>query len=306
MEQTFYRRINLGEPLSRVLLPLVLGITRRTLLRGGAMSCERRLGGILTHYYHIPARLGAHPHLPVVLIHGIADSALTWAFVTKGMARIGPVYAVDLPGFGQSGYPPGRRYASIREHVGVIQELIREVIGGPALLVGNSMGGWIAGRLAELSPELTCGIVLLDPGGAQLNGRASWQKFVDTVAVPDLPTVRRVYRQMFGRVPLALYLGQHSFQQIFTRDAVRHFIAAASEEDFFRPQDLARISVPIGQIWGARDHFLPTGSFEFFREHLPNSKLLVLPGCGHLPQRERPRQVVRFTREFAESLATRH
>jgi pimeloyl-ACP methyl ester carboxylesterase len=146
MEQTFYRRINLGEPLSRVLLPLVLGITRRTLLRGGAMSCERRLGGILTHYYHIPARLGAHPHLPVVLIHGIADSALTWAFVTKGMARIGPVYAVDLPGFGQSGYPPGRRYASIREHVGVIQELIREVIGGPALLVGNSMGGWIAGR----------------------------------------------------------------------------------------------------------------------------------------------------------------
>jgi pimeloyl-ACP methyl ester carboxylesterase len=302
MEQAFDRTLSLSKPLSRVLIPLALGITRKAMLRGGAISCERRLGGILTHYYHVPARHGASPHLPVVLIHGIADSALTWAFVARGMAHIGPVYAVDLPGFGQSGYPPGRRYATIREQVAVIQALIREVIGGPALLVGNSMGGWIAARLAELSPELASGIVLLDPGGARLNGRASWEQFVNTVSVPDLSTVRRIYRQMFGRVPLALYLGQHSFRQLFLRDAVRQFITAASEDDFFTPEDLARISVPVAQIWGMRDTFLPAGSFEFFHDHLPTTQMLILPGCGHLPQRERPRKVVRFTRAFAEAI----
>ncbi len=41
-----------------------------------------------------------------------------------------------------------------------------------------------------------------------LGGRADWDPFVATVAVPDLRTVRTIYRQMFGQVPLPLYLGQ--------------------------------------------------------------------------------------------------
>lgn len=302
MEQSLRRRPDLGDPLSRVLIPLALGITRRMMLRGGTVSCSRTLGGIHTHYYHTPARPRAAPGIPVVLIHGIADSALTWAFTMRGLARLGPVYAVDLPGFGQSAYPPGRRYATIREHVAVIQDLIKTELGQPALLVGNSMGGWVAARLAELSPELVRGIVLLDPGGAMLGGRSSWESFVRTVRVPDLATVRLIYRQMFGRVPLALYLGQRSFQDLFLRDSVRQFVDAASEADFFTPEDLRQIRVPAALVWGDRDTFLPAGSFEFFRDHLQAAEVLVLQGCGHLPQRERPIRLVRFVRRFAGRL----
>ncbi|PDW04588.1 alpha/beta fold hydrolase [Candidatus Viridilinea mediisalina] len=296
--------MSFSEPLSRVLIPLVLGITRRFMLRGGTQSCERRLAGIPTHYYQLPARGNPQNPMPVVLIHGIADSAITWAFVARGMAKIGPVYAVDLPGFGLSGYPAGRRYASINEQVQVIEALLRDVVGGPALLVGNSMGGWIAARLAVRNPELARGIVLLDPGGAQLAGRPSWEPFADTVAVRDMRTVRRIYRQMFGRVPLALYLAQHSFRDLFLRDAVREFVAAAKEDDFFSPEELAAIRVPVALVWGSRDTFLPAGSFEFFRDNLTSAEVCLLPGCGHLPQRERPYKLVRFTRRFAARLGS--
>jgi pimeloyl-ACP methyl ester carboxylesterase len=294
-------RPHLSEPLSRVLMPLILGLSRRALLRTGVEGHERRLGGILTSYYRLEAAPGSAPGVPVVLIHGIADSAMTWAFMLRPLARVGPVYAVDLPGFGHSGYPAGRRYATISEHVAVLAELIRQEIGRPALLVGNSMGGWIVARLAISAPELAAGVVLLDPGGAMLDGRPSWEAFVATVAVPDLRTVRAIYRQMFGRVPLPLYLGQHSFQALFLRDAVTQFVAAAAEDEFFHPAELRAIQAPTALVWGARDTFLPPGSFEFFRDHLPGPELLVLPGCGHLPQRERPRAVARFIRNFART-----
>ncbi len=302
MEQSVRRRLDLGGPLSRVIIPLAFGITRRAMLRAGVVSRERRIEGILVHAYEAPGRPGSDPDMPVVLLHGIADSALTWAFTMRGMARIGPVYALDLPGFGLSGYPPGRRYATIGEHVAVVSSFIETVIGRPALVVGNSMGGWIAGRLAELAPARVRGIVMIDPGGAMLDGEASWEPFVRTVSVSDLRSVRMIYRQMFGRINPALYLGQRGFQDLFLRDAVRQFIQSASVADFFTAEDLRQIAAPTALVWGACDRFLPAGSFEFFRDNLPGARVLVLEGCGHLPQQEQPRRLVRFVREFAASL----
>lgn len=309
VENELRRRIDLGAPLSRVIIPLLLGITRRALLRSGVTSQERRLAGILTHSFSLPGAPRSDPATPIVLIHGIADSALTWAFVIRAMARIGPVYAIDLPGFGQSGHPPGRRYASIAEQTAVVGAFVREVVGRPAILVGNSMGGWVSTRLAMECPELVRGIVLLDPGGAMLEGRASWDPFVTNVSVADLRAVRAIYRQMFGRPSPALYLAQHGFQDLFMRESVRQFIAASvSAADtgdyagagFFAPGDLRSVAVPATLVWGDRDTFLPKGSFEFFRDNLPGATVHVLKGCGHLPQREAPRAVVRITREFAE------
>jgi pimeloyl-ACP methyl ester carboxylesterase len=283
------------------MIPLALGITRRVMLKAGVECAARPIAGMTISYYHVPARPVAG-QMPVVLLHGIADSALTWAFTLGGMATIGPVYALDLPGFGNSGAPPGRRFATIAEHVDVIATFIREVVGGPVLLVGNSMGGWIGVRLAELMPELLRGMVLLDPGGAMLEGRTSWEPFVRKVAVEDLRAVRAIYHQMFGWVNPALYLGQFGFQELFLRDAVRDFVTKTSEDEFFTPEDLQRIRVPAALIWGTRDTFLPAGSFEFFRANLPGARVLELRGCGHLPQRERPLRVVRFVREFAKTL----
>lgn len=287
-------------PLSAAIIPVVQGLSRRVMLRRGAVEEVYRLAGTSVHLYRRPARVAAAQEQPLLLIHGIADSATTWAFLLHAFTDIGTVYALDLPGFGQSGYPPGQRYASIRQQAAVLRELIEQVIGRPVLVVGNSMGGLVAGRLALEQPQLFSGVIMLDPGGALLSGRESWESFVSMARVPDLRTVRAIYRQMFGRVNPMLYLAQRSFQALFARDAVRHILEETSEEEFFTPDELGRIRVPVGLVWGSKDSFLPPGSFEFFRDHLPpGSTLLMLPGCGHLPQQERPRKVVQFVREFA-------
>ncbi|NJM05608.1 alpha/beta hydrolase [Candidatus Gracilibacteria bacterium] len=280
------------------MLPLIAGLTRRALLRRGVMMREVRVNDIGLNYY-VLAGATSSAQVPVLLLHGIADSALTWALMLRALSAIGPVYALDLPGFGLSGLPAGRRYITLAEYVAVVEAFIRTVIGPAPLLVGNSLGGWMALQLALKMPQRARGVVALDPGGAMLNGRPSWEPFIETVSVRDLNTVRRIYRQMFGSVPLPLYFGQESFRALFLRDPVTQFVTAALEDDFFQPGELRHVQVPVGLVWGERDAFLPAGSFEFFRDELPEPELLVLPRCGHLPQQERPRAVARFVRDFA-------
>jgi len=295
----------LGVPISRVTLPLANGLARRRLLRSGAEQRETRVQGISINYYYQAPGQATPGAFPIVLVHGIADNALTWALVMRSLAYDHSVYAVDLPGYGLSGTPAGRRYATLDEMRDVLALFVHDVIGAPALIVGNSMGGWLAVKLAWSAPESVRALVLIDAGGAPLEGRASWEPFAELIGVRDLRSSRLMFRQMFGAVPAPLlYLGQRGLQELFQRQVVREFVAnlaaeAGAEEALLRPDELRRLPVPAALIWGRSDTFLPRGSLEFFRDNLPGAPTLLLRRCGHMPQRERPRAVVRFIRQYA-------
>jgi pimeloyl-ACP methyl ester carboxylesterase len=300
--------LTFGAPISRVAVPLINGLARQRLLRSGAEQREVRVHGMpISYYYQAPEQV-APGAFPIVLIHGIADNALTWSFIQGPLARKYPVHAIDLPGYGFSGLPSDRFYMTLDEMCVVLEAFVREVIGQPVLVVGNSMGGWLAIKLAWSAPALVRGIVLLDAGGAPLQGRESWVPFGETIGIPDMKTARLVFRQMFGAIPApVLYFGQHSLQDLFQRRVVREFVSNMMEADpakeLLRPADLRDLPVPAALIWGLGDQFLPRGSLEFFRDNLPGAPTLLLKHCGHLPQRERPRAVLHFLRMFAARLA---
>ncbi len=308
---TLERMVTISAPLSRALVPLLNGLGRRHLLQSGAEQREVLLNDMTINYYvKHPPRAAAGSELPILLIHGIADGALTWSFVLGPLARTHPVYAIDLPGYGYSGLPAGRGHATLDEMCDMLVLFLREVIGRPTLVVGNSMGGWLAVKLGWAVPELVRGVMLLDAGGAPLSGIDSWLAFAEAIDIRDTRMARQVFRQMFGAIPAPLlYLGQHSLQEMFQRQVVREFVAdlkgkAAMPDDvLLKPGDLRNLPVPAALIWGLGDHFLPAGSLEFFRANMPDAPTLLLKHCGHLPQRERPLPVLRFIRRFAAQLA---
>ncbi len=295
----------LSDPISSAALPLLDGLTRRSLLLRGVAQREVRIGGVSLNYYYKGPQSGVGAlHLPLLLIHGLGDSAVTWSSVIAPLARDHETYAVDLPGYGFSSRPAERANTPLHQMRDLLVSFVREVIGRPALVVGNSLGGWLAVKLAWAAPDTVRGVVLLDAGGAPLGGRSSWEPFLEVISVRDLKTARLVFRQMFGAIPPPLlYLGQRGLQELFQRQVVREFVTTVQEEEFISPADLRNLPVPAAVIWGESDTFLPRGSLEFFRENLPGAPTLVLKRCGHLPQRERPRATVRFIRRFAEQLA---
>lgn len=312
MRQNTFNRIRLfNDPLLRVAVPLLYGMSRHTLMKQGAERHEVRLNNVTISYFQQAAAQPTRNAPPILLVHGIADNALTWSMVMPALARSYDVYALDLPGYGLSGTPLGRSYTSLDEMRDVLSAFIHKVIGRPALIVGNSMGGWIAVKLGRSEPQLMRGLMLLDSGGAPLAGRSSWEPFAELIAVRDMRSSRQILRYMFGRIPAPLlYFGQHGIQELFQRQVVRDFVASllggdAAEREFLQPEDLRKLGVPTALVWGLSDKFLPHGSLEFFRENLPGAPTLLLRHCGHLPQRERPIAVARFIRRFAEDVAAR-
>src|SRR3712207_8877565 len=73
----------------------------------------------------------------VVLVHGLGGSHLNWDLFAPLLTPHARVHALDLPGFGRS--EPEQRTANVRDNVRVLDRFVREVTGGPVVLVGNSM-----------------------------------------------------------------------------------------------------------------------------------------------------------------------
>ncbi len=98
----------------------------------------------------------------VLLVHGLGGAATNWLPVITGLSELGPVVAVDLPGFGETA-PPRPTTARPRANARFLATLVRALDLGPAVVVGNSMGGAVATLLAADHPELVDHLVLLGP-----------------------------------------------------------------------------------------------------------------------------------------------
>lgn len=97
----------------------------------------------------------------VVLVHGLGGSHANWAALGPLLAEAVRPVAVDLAGFG---YTPGTgRTARVAANARLLERFLREEVGEPAVLIGNSMGGMVSIMTAAAHPELVTGVVLLDP-----------------------------------------------------------------------------------------------------------------------------------------------
>ncbi|HYV02542.1 MAG TPA: alpha/beta hydrolase, partial [Actinomycetota bacterium] len=93
-----------------------------------------------------------------VLLHGLGGSYLSWVCIGRRLSEHGRVLALDLAGFGRT--PRDGRSSKLSANQVLLARFIDEVIGGPAVLVGNSMGGAIAMLQAAYEPASAEGVVL--------------------------------------------------------------------------------------------------------------------------------------------------
>ena len=128
-------------------MPLLNGLARRRLLRGGVEQREVRIGGLPINYYYKAPAQPAPDAFPIVLIHGIADNALTWSFILGPLARKYPVYAIDLPGYGFSSLPPGRNYMTLDDMRDVLAGFLAAAVETPGHADGQLHGRLDQSRL---------------------------------------------------------------------------------------------------------------------------------------------------------------
>ena len=100
----------------------------------------------------------------VLLVHGLSGSAVNWMETAVPLTAYGRVMAPELPGFGRT--PPAGRSASMKAQAALMADFIEYQGGGPALVIGNSMGAMISMILAGQRPDLVERLVLIDTPGS--------------------------------------------------------------------------------------------------------------------------------------------
>lgn len=260
----------LGEHL---LLRLVGGRSRRHSTRGAELLCWE---------------FGPPGGEPWLLLHGLASTALAWWPAIPRLRRAGRRLLVpELSALGGSRCPEGG--LAVRDGVEAAVELIETRLGGgPVTVAGNSLGGWVAVRLALARPDLVSRLVLIDAGGYR---DQDWEKIAGLVRVAEPEDVPPLYRALFQRVPLALALraGRRAFFTTYSSDEVQSVCARLSEDDTYDDRDLRRLTQPAALIWGEHDGLFPLEAAERMAAALPRGRLYRLAGCGHAVHWECPR-----------------
>ena len=278
------------------LLETLHSVVRRALVARGVEARAHSVGGHTVHYYRLAGRgTGA----PVVLVHGLAGNANGFARMFFGLAaQFSCVYAVDLPGNGFSPLPESGPL-SLEEQFAVLHAFCQQVVRQPALVVGNSLGGALALMLAVEHPEDVCGLGLLAPAGARLPA----ERFAELMGRLEVHTARdglAFTRRLFHRAPVTALLFAPQMPKVHNTPAVRAIRAQATAEDHISPEDLARVEVPTLLLWGSSEKLLPPEMLAYYRAHLPQSaRIEVVEAVGHVPQMERPREMVRRLAAFA-------
>tara|TARA_Y100001933_G_scaffold101146_1_gene101693 strand:- start:728 stop:1642 length:915 start_codon:yes stop_codon:yes gene_type:complete len=267
-------------------------------------------------------QLHNNKNVAVVLIHGFGANTKHWRFNQPVLAEQAPTYAIDLLGFGRSDQPRARLkdeqdsadcvHYSFDLWGQQVADFCCEVIDRPVLLVGNSIGGVVALRAAQLLGERCQGVVLIDCAqrlmdDKQLASQPAWmawirpllkamvrQRWLSTVLFRNAArpgVIRRVLKQAY---PSGANIDDDLVDLLFqptqregAAEAFRGFINLF--DDYLAPHLMQELSIPVDLIWGEKDPWEPLQEARHWSETINCVRsLTVIPEAGHCPHDEAP------------------
>lgn len=239
-----------------------------------------------------------------LLIHGLGSNAKGWLKNITELAQHGRVLAIDLPGYGKS----DKEYYkySLEFYADVLTQFLTLKDIEKAVFVGHSMGGQISMITSMKYPERVEKLVLISPAGFEKfdDGEGAWMKKVMTVElIQDTPTrnIDMNLRSNFYDTPdEALFMVTDRIQIKGAKDfekycyAVSKNVTSMIDEPVWDKLEL--ISHPTLIIFGENDGLIPNPYLHggntvtignIGKETIPDSKLVMIPKCGHFAQFEK-------------------
>jgi pimeloyl-ACP methyl ester carboxylesterase len=228
---------------------------------------------------------------PVLLIHGFMGSSYDFHQVMPDLAANRRILAVDLPGFGLSDKSPELDYSK-KNMASLMLRFMAALQIEQYVVMGHSMGGEIALRMALDEPQHISRLVLISSGGS----RDIQRGFSGTAPEWLLESIFKNYLVQRLYFPLAVGEIRHASASSF--DPFFYFnkqIPAATLNQMTRDNDSGAIAGRLGEIgqptllvWGDQDRVIPLEQGHTLDERIPDSRLVIYKNCGHLVALEQP------------------
>jgi pimeloyl-ACP methyl ester carboxylesterase len=247
---------------------------------------------------------------PIVFVHGLGGCWQNWLENIPHFARRHRVIAPDLPGFGHSPLPGWE--VSIESYGRVLLGFCRELGVSRGVLVGNSMGGFIAAEAMTRSAESFERLVLAAAAG--ISTSQMWSGPALTAARMSaviFPAFLRLHDQILRRPGMRLrFFGGVFHNPLKLRMELLYEFYNGAGADGFLPavrglvgydflDRLAEVETPTLIVWGRNDRIVPPADSAGYGRRLRNSRTVIYDRCGHCPMAERP---VRFNRDLERFL----
>ncbi|GAA3181219.1 MULTISPECIES: alpha/beta fold hydrolase [Streptomyces] len=271
---------------------------------------------------------GAAEREPALYVHGLGGSSRNWSALMPLLADRVDGEALDLPGFGEAPPPDDGTYSVAAQARAVIRYL--DATGrGPVHLVGNSMGGAAATRVAAARPDLVRTLTLISPALPELRPQLT----AVPTALLAVPGAGRLFarltrdwtpEQRTGGVLALCYGDLGNVTPEGFRDAVDEYTRRL-ELPYFREvmersarglvnaytlggqhnlwRQAERVLAPTLLVYGGRDQLVSYRMARRAAAAFRGARLVTLPEAGHVAMMEYPRTVARAIRELIDDTA---
>jgi pimeloyl-ACP methyl ester carboxylesterase len=252
----------------------------------------------------------------VVLVHGFGASFYHWRKNLPELAKTCRVYAIDLIGFGRSAKPKPIEQIdyTFETWSQQIADFCREVIGEPAILIGNSIGCIAVMQTAVDHPDTVRSLALINCSLRLLHDRyRATQPLIKRIGAPLLQKILKhpSFGQWFfqqvakPKTVKSILLKAYGRSEAVTDELVELLLGAASDEGAASvfiaftgysqgplPEDLLpQLPCPTIVLWGEKDPWEPIALGRKFADYPQVKAFIALEGLGHCPQDEAPEVV---------------
>lgn len=272
------------------------------------------INGIRLHYLD----WGGPPRRTIVLAHGGSAHAHWWDYVAPGLTRLGRVLALDFRGHGRSAWVDPPDYgppAYLKDLVGFL-----EFLGTPAVLVGHSMGGELAQRVAVHHPRLLEALVIVDAahGGPPMMTRLMWRwkRRRQGGPRPELDSAEALIAR-FRLSPPGHNLSREALAQLALKGAEQlpggkwafrfdpRTRAWRRGRGDFRKQPLSAITMPTLLLYGEHSAMVSARMARRMHRGIRGSTLHAIPHAYHHVPLDNPEATVAALTEFIGALDSR-
>ncbi len=234
---------------------------------------------------------------PLFFIHGELGVP-GWLESFALLAEHYDVIVPSLPGYGRSARPDW--IMGVHDLAAWVTWLARELdLRSPVNLVGSSLGGWVAAEIAAVAPQFMAKLVLVGAMGVKPDQGEIFDYFLESG-----PTgLRRAFHRPDQSAEFKRYWGRElSPEEADLVEQHREMTCRVAWKPYMHSLTLRHllpgVRTPTLVVWGAEDKVVPPNSGEIYARAIPHARLVTLPGCGHLPEMEKPAEFARLVREF--------
>jgi len=222
----------------------------------------------------------------LLLLHGFSGTLFVWEPWSRALSDRLRVVSLDLPGHGLTGAVPSDDYS--QSAMAECVEAFADKLGITRFAIaGNSMGGGVAARFAELHPDRVTHLILIDAAGARTDTRPRLHL---AYMAAYTPVVDKIFLHgVLGRLPdLARMKGT-------PRALLAHF---RLPDDTYVWDHVGAVKAPTLILWGKDDNTIPLPAAHAWQRAIPGSRLIVYPGAGHVSMADEPVKSAADVRAF--------